>query len=277
MKTTLKVIIAISVFLIVDLSYGQLNQGNPAILEDIGVDEKLGEQIPSDLTFANSEGDSVTIGELMQDGKPVLLNPLYYECPSLCGLVQEAVFNVVQDLEWSPGADYTIISYSIDPEETVEHAASSKTEIMQDLNRPGAEDGWHFLTGDEKASKTLSESIGFNYKYDERIEEYVHQACIMLISPDAEITRYLYGLKIDEFDLRNALYEAADGKIGSTIEKAVLYCYTYDPSSQSYVPFAMNIMKLGGLATILILGIFLTILWKRHGGSEQSPKIEFEK
>lgn len=277
MKTALKVIFTISVFLIVDLSYGQLNQGNPAILEDIGVDEKLGERIPSGLTFANSEGDSVSIGELMQDGKPVLLNPLYYECPSLCGLVQEAVFDVVQEMDWSPGTDYTIISYSIDPEETVEHAASSKTEIIQDLNRPGAEEGWHFLTGNEKAIKTLSESIGFKYKYDERIGEYVHQASIMLISPDAEITRYLYGLKIDEFDLRNALYEAADGKIGSTIEKAVLYCYTYDPSSQSYVPFAMNIMKLGGLATILILGIFLTILWKRHGGSEQSPKIEFEK
>lgn len=277
MKTALKVIFTISVFLIVDLSYGQLNQGNPAILEDIGVDEKLGEQIPSDLTFANSQGDSVSIAELMQNGKPVLLNPLYYECPSLCGLVQEAVFDVVQEMDWSPGTDYTIISYSIDPEETVEHSASSKTEIMQDLNRPGAEEGWHFLTGNEKAIKTLSESIGFKYKYDERIGEYVHQASIMLISPDAEITRYLYGLEIDEFDLRNALYEAADGKIGSTIEKAVLYCYTYDPSSQSYVPFAMNIMKLGGLATILILGIFLTILWKRHGGSEQSPKIEFEK
>ncbi len=277
MKTALKVIFTISVFLIVDLSYGQLNQGNPAILEDIGVDEKLGERIPSDLTFANSQGDSVSIGELMQDGKPVLLNPLYYECPSLCGLVQEAVFDVVQEMDWSPGTDYTIISYSIDPEETVGHAASSKTDIIQDLNRPGAEEGWHFLTGNEKAIKTLSESIGFKYKYDERIGEYVHQASIMLISPDAEITRYLYGLEIDEFDLRNALYEAADGKIGSTIEKAVLYCYTYDPSSQSYVPFAMNIMKLGGLATMLILGIFLTILWKRHGGSEQSPKIEFEK
>lgn len=277
MKRTLNILLVISVFLVADLAYGQLNREKPAILDDVGVEEKLGEKIPMDLTFATSDGDSVTIAELMEDGKPVLLNPLYYNCPTLCGLVLDAVFNVVEDLAWNPGEDYTIISYSIDPDETAELAAKNKAEVMADLNRPGADEGWHFLTGNQQAITELSEAVGFNYKYDERSGEFIHLASIMLISPEGTITRYLYGLNMREFDLRNALYEAADGQIGSTLERAVLYCFTYDPSSLSYVPFAVNIMKLGGLATMLILGIFLTILWRRNSGPSKSTQIEFQK
>jgi len=277
MKHALSVIFTVSVFLAADLAYGQLNRERPAILEDVGVEEKLGDYIPLDLTFANSEGDSVTIGELMSDGKPVLLSPIYYECPTLCGLVLDAVFNVVHDLAWSPGKEYNIISYSIDPLETTEHAADAKAEVMTDLQRPGTEDGWHFLTGSEESIRALSDAVGFKYKYDERTGEYIHLASIMLISPEGKITRYLYGLRLLEFDLRNALYEAADGRIGSPLERAIMYCFTYDPSSQSYVPVAMNIMKLGGLATMLILGIFLTILWRRNSGSTQPPKIEIQE
>jgi len=277
MKRTLTILSVISVFLIADLAYGQLNREKPAILDGVGVEEKLGDRIPMDLTFATSDGDSVTIAELMKDGKPVLLNPLYYDCPTLCGLVLDAVFNVVQDLSWNPGKDYTIISYSIDPNEKAELAAKNKAEVMADLDRPGTSEGWHFLTGNEKAISELSKAIGFNYKYDERSGEYIHLASIMLISPEGTITRYLYGLNLREFDLRNALYEAADGQIGSTLERAVLYCFTYDPSSLSYVPFAVNIMKLGGFATMLILGIFLTILWRRNSGSSKSTQIEFQK
>lgn len=277
MKTALNIAFLISVFFFFDSANAQLNQNKPAILDDIGVDEKLGDTIPLDLRFANSDGDSVRIGDLIEDGKPVLLNPLYYECPVLCGLVLDAVFNVVNVLKWDPGRDYTIISFSIDPEETPEIAASSKQQYLDDLNRPGAEDGWHFLTGNPDAIKVLTEAIGFSYKYDEQTGEYLHLASIMMLSPEGVVTRYLYGTRFDEFDLRNALYEAADGKIGSTVDKVILYCFTYDPDSNSYVPLAMNIMKLGGLATAIILGIFLSVFWRRERGSSQSPKIEIEK
>ncbi len=277
MNSTLNILFVISVFFIADLAYGQLNTEKPALLDDVGVEEKLGENIPMELTFATSEGDSITIADLMKEGKPVLLNPLYYECPTLCGFVLDAVLNVVHELSWSPGNEYTIISYSIDPTEKSELAAKNKAEVMSDLDRTGAEDGWHFLTGNEEEIQALSDAVGFNYKYDENTGEYIHVASIMLISPEGTITRYLYGLNMQEFDLRNALYEAANGKIGSTLERAVLYCFEYDPSSQSYVPIAINIMKLGGLATMLILGIFLTILWRRNSGSSQPPKIEFQK
>jgi len=277
MKYTLNILLVISVFLSVDSAFGQLNSGKPAKIADVGIEEKLGETIPMDLTFANSSGDSVSIGDLIEEGKPILLNPLYYECPTLCGLVLDAVFNVVEDLKWNPGDDYTIISFSIDPDETPFHADSTKNIIINDLDRPVAADGWHFLTGNNESIQALTNAVGFNYSYDEQTDEYMHMAGIMLISPEGVITRYLYGLNMREFDLRNALYEAADGEIGSTLEQALLYCYTYDPSSQSYVPVAINIMKLGGLATMLILGIFLTILWRRNSGTSEPPKIEIQK
>ncbi len=273
MKHTLTIFLTISVFFLFDTAIAQLNQ-SPAAVAGVGVDEKLGETIPMDLRFANSEGDSVSIGELMKDGKPVLLNPLYYDCPVLCGLVLDAVFKVVNELVWSPGKDYTIISFSIDPEETPEQAAASKETYLTDLNRPGAEDGWHFLTGNEKAIQALTDAVGFRYKYDERLGEYIHLASIMMISPEGVVTRYLYGASFREFDLRNALYEAADGTIGSTLDRVLFYCFTYDPSSQSYVPVAMNIMKLGGLATVIILGIFLGVFWRRERGSSQPKKFE---
>jgi protein SCO1/2 len=262
------------VFFIFDTANAQLNQNRPAILEEIGVDEKLGDTIPLDLRFANSDGDSVSLGDLIESGKPVLLNPLYYDCPILCSLVLDGVFRIVNELAWSPGGEYTIISFSIDPEETPDMAAEYKERYLADLNRPGAEDGWHFLTGREEAIKALTGAIGFNYKYDERTGEYIHLASIMMLSPQGVITRYLYGANFREFDLRNGLYEAAEGRIGSVIDRVFLYCFTYDPSSRSYVPFAMNIMKIGGLATVIILGIFLGVFWRRERGSSQPTKIE---
>lgn len=276
-KLTLSILTYLSVFFLFDSSHAQLNQGKPAILDEIGIDEKLGDTIPLDLQFVNSQGDSVRIGDLIEKGKPVLLNPLYYECPVLCGVVLDAVFKVVNELEWTPGTDYTIISFSIDPGETPGIAAESKQQYLSDLNRPGAENGWHFLTGSQESIDKLTEAIGFRYKFDEDKEQYIHLASIMLLSPDGAIVRYLYGAEFSEFNLRNALYEAADGTIGSAIDKVVLYCFTYDPDSKSYVPVALNIMKVGGLATVIILGIFLGVFWKRERNSSQPPKIEINR
>lgn len=274
---TLIISALLSVFLFFDNSSAQLNKGKPALVEDLSINEKLGDTIPLDLTFVNSEGDSVRIGDLIEDGKPVLLNPLYYECPVLCSVVLDAVYKVVDELKWTPGQDYTIISFSIDPGETPAIAAETKKEFLTDLDRPGTENGWHFLTGPEESVKKLTESVGFGYKYDEDQDQYVHLASIMLLSPEGVVSRYLYGAEFSEFNLRNALYEAANGNIGSTVDKVVLYCFSYDPASKSYVPVAINIMKLGGLATVIILGIFLGVFWRRERGSSQPPKIEINQ
>jgi len=266
---TLCLLIACTAFLKAQPAHAQLNQ-RAAIFDEIGVDEKLGDTIPMDLEFVNSEGDTVTIADLMIDGKPVLLNPLYYECPMLCNLVVEAVYDVVKQLRWSPGSDYTIISFSINPDETVEQAAESKERYLSSLDREGAEDGWHFLVGEEPQIKALTDAVGFKYTVEERTGEYLHSASIIFLSPDGMVTRYLHGIEFEEFALRNALHESADGKIGTILDQAILFCFTYDPDSESYIPVALNIMKLGGFVTLIILGAFLLIFWRRERRSSSS-------
>ncbi len=244
--------------------YAQLNNQKPQNLQNVGIEEHLGDKVPLDLTFATSEGDSVTLAELMEGDKPVLLNPVYYECPMLCTMVTDAVFAGVKEVKWNPGREYIIITFSIDPEEDHKLAAATKAPLLEKLNRRHAEEGWYFLTGKEEAIRPLAQAIGFNYEKIDRTGEYAHSAAIMFLSPEGVITRYLYGIGFNENNIRSALYEAADGKIGSTIDKLILYCYQYDPDSQSYVPIAWRVMKLGGIVTLLFLGTFLGLFWLRE-------------
>ena len=250
----------------------QLNKQKPNKLENVGVTERLGKDVPLDLKFANAEGDSITLGELFSNGKPVLLNPVYYECPQLCSMIKEAIFKGVKDLKWSPGSEYNIVTFSFDPREGQALASKNKKKYLNKLDRKGTEDGWHFLTGNEENIKKLTEAVGYDFRKLQN-GQYAHGAAIMFLSPNGTITRYLYGLKFDEFNMRNALYEAADGNIGSTAEQVLLYCYQYDADSNSYVPVAWRIMKIGGFATMIILGIFLGFMWMRHRYSNTEKKI----
>jgi protein SCO1/2 len=263
----------ISLFLLPYSSNAQLNQNKPRQLEDVGVEERLGEQIPLDLTFANAKGDSIKLEELFTDDKPVLLNPVYYECPQLCSMIKEAIFKGVKDLKWSPGSEYNIVTFSFDPREKTALAAENRDRFLKKLDRKGVDEGWHFLTGNKENIRKLTEAVGFNMK---RLQDgqYAHGAAIMFLSPDGVITRYLYGLKFDEFNLRNALYDAADGNIGSAAEQVLLYCYQYDADSNTYVPVAWKIMQVGGFATMLILGIFLGFMWLRYRYSNNEKQIK---
>ncbi|SHE94308.1 protein SCO1/2 [Fodinibius roseus] len=254
-------------------SVAQLNRQKPENIENVGVTERLGEKIPLDLTFASAKGDSVSLQELFEDNKPVLLNPVYYECPQLCSMIKEAIFQGVKDLQWSPGSDYNIITFSFDHEEGHKLAAENKQRFLNKLDRKGAENGWHFLSGNKENIKKLTGAVGFDYNKLEN-GQYAHGAAIMFLSPNGTITRYLYGLKFDEFNMRNALYEAADGEIGSTAEQVLLYCYQYDADSNSYAPVAWRIMKLGGFATMIILGIFLGFMWLRYRYSTNEKQIK---
>ena len=266
-------ILAISLFLHPLFGYAQLNKQKPKSLQDVGVTERLGESIPLDLKFANADGDSVSLKELFNKDKPVLLNPVYYECPQLCSMVKEAIFKGVKDLKWSPGSEYDIVTFSFDPNEGTMLAAENKERYVNKLNRKNAENGWHFLTGSKQNIKTLTEAVGFDFRKLQN-GQYAHGAAIMFLSPQGKITRYLYGIKFDEFNMRNALYEAADGNIGSAAEQVLLYCYQYDADSNSYVPVAWRIMQVGGFATMIILGIFLGFMWMRHRYSNNDKQIK---
>ncbi|MEX0719379.1 MAG: SCO family protein [Balneolaceae bacterium] len=273
-RIALPVLTLLAVLLISQPADAQLNREVPDALQNLGIDEHLGENIPLDAKFATSKGDSVRIGDLLEEGKPVLLNPLYYDCPMLCGLVIEGVLNVVDELEWKPGKEFTVISFSIDPTENAELAASSKQNYLSNMD-PAVNDGWHFLTGSKSQIDKMIDAVGFQYKEIEETGEYAHTAAIILLSPEGKITRYLYGITYNEFDVRGALYESANGKIGDALTKVLMYCYQYDPDSNSYAPLATNIMKLGGLATLIFLGIFLGLLWLREKRLKTTSKTEF--
>ena len=261
----------------------QLNNQEPAFIQDIGVSEHLGHPMPQDLIFANAEGDSVRLGDLINQGKPVILNPLYYECPVLCGLVIDGLFDAVENLAWQPGKEFDIISVSIDPTETDTLAARVKKEYIEsgswgttrgtEQHRQAIEQvsqGWHFLTGKQSAIDSLISSVGFGVAPIPGTKDFAHSAAIILLSPDGTITRYLYGLRYPSFDFRTAILEASEGTIGNTVDKLIMYCYQYDPNSNSYAPVARRIMSLGGLATLIFLGIFLGYFWLREKRKNQS-------
>lgn len=255
-------------------SFAQNTVGTSQALQDVGIEEKLGDVIPIDAKFSTVNGDSISLGDLLGDGKPVILNPLYYECPMLCGLVVDGVIDVVDNLAWKPGEDYIIISFSIDPLENHELAKEYRERYINKLTKTNAEKGWYFLTGKQSQIDKVINAIGFKYNEVQGTGEYAHSAAIIMLSPQGKITRYLYGIKYDEFDTKNALYESADGKIGSTVEQILMYCYQFDPDSNSYVPIAFNIMKIGGLATLIILGIFIALLWVRERRKKQSQNFD---
>lgn len=276
----LAVISALSIlFLMPDYAQGQLSKRKPESVRDIGVEEHLGNKVPLDLKFATVTGDSVTLGQIIEEDKPVLLNPVYYKCPMLCSMVINAVFQTMKKIEWTPGEDYTIISFSFDPTENYKVAASVKDSVMQQLSRKGAGNGWYFLTGKQKAIKKLTEAVGFKYEKLEDRDQYAHTASIQFLSPEGKITRYLYGIRYKPFNVRNALSEAVDGKIGNIAEKVVLYCFVYNAEKGSYTAEATKIMKVGGIITLVGLSLFLGFLWfgKQLSKKEDDKETEENK
>ena len=244
--------------------FAQVADYTPEELKKIDVVEKLGETIPLDLVFTKDDGEQFQLKEFFHQDKPVVIVLAYYNCPMLCSLVLNGLTGAAQQIDFKPGEDYTILTISIAPDETAELAAAKKKTYMQALGIPGADAGWRFCVGDSSQSGALAEALGFKYFWDEKREEWAHPAVLHFLSKDGMITRYLYGLQYKPQDLRLGLLEASQGKIGTTIDRIVLYCFHYDPNSKGYVVFATNVMKLGGVATVIILGLFLGILWVRY-------------
>ncbi|HWR83690.1 MAG TPA: SCO family protein [Candidatus Deferrimicrobium sp.] len=233
-------------------------------LQGVDVVEHLGQTIPLNLTFTDDAGRTVTLGDYFANHTPVLLTLGYYECPMLCNLVLNGVIEASKKLSWRPGQEYRIVTVSIDPLETSELAAAKKRNYIEKLGIAGADAGWAFLVGDESQSRALADAVGFRYVYDSTSGQYAHPAVIMLMSPDGKITRYLYGISFSERDLRLALFEASEGKIGSTLDRIILSCYHYDPNAKGYVLFATKLMRLGGAASLFVITVTLGTLWLRE-------------
>ncbi len=240
----------------------------PKELENVGVTEKLGEYVSGDILLYNEYGEEVALEQYLNNGRPLILAMVYYECPMLCNLILQGLKKGVSELAWQPGREYDILTVSISPDETPELAMSNKENYIESLGNPDAADGWHFMTGREEEVRQLGDQVGFYYQWNEETQEYMHGSTLIFLSEEGKVSRYLNGIDYPELMLRNALYDAANGRIGSTIDRVVLYCFQYDSASGSYVPVAINIMKLGGIATLLLLGSFLGFFLYRERRSQ---------
>lgn len=233
----------------------------PAILRGIGIDQKMGAQVPLDLPFLDEAGHDVKLGQYF--GKPVILALVYYSCPSLCNMVLDGTVRAASALKTTVGKDYDVVAVSFDPRETPEMAREKKATIVKEYNRPGSENGWHFLTGSEDASKQLANAVGFHYRFDSMSNQYVHSAAIILLTPEGKVNRYFYGIAYEPRDVRLGLDEASEGKIGSLTDAVLLYCCHYDPATGKYGVVIMNVLRLAGLLTVVMLAGFMIVMLRR--------------
>jgi protein SCO1/2 len=233
-------------------------------LAKIGIVEHLGSNLPLDLQFTDESGRAVTLRDYFGKGKPVLLTLGYYGCPMLCNMVLNGVADGVKGLQWSPGDQFTMLTVSINPKETPELASAKKQNYLTYLGRPEAGSSWSFLVGHESQSKALAEAMGFIFVYDSTTGQYGHAACAYLLTEDGQIARYLYGIEFPTRDLKYGLLEASQGKIGSTVDRLLLYCYHYDPAAKGYVLFAQNVMKIGGGMTVIAVAALLIAMFSRE-------------
>ena len=262
--------VAISVALLAASAFAQMmSKGimsppanvRPPKLENVGIEQHLDGQVPLDLTFRDETGKTVKLGDYF-GRKPIILDLAYYNCTMLCGEVLAGLTGAMKMVNFNLGKEYDVITVSFNPNETPELAAEKKKDYVHRYGRAGAEQGWHFLTGQPDAINALTKAVGFQYQYDPKINQYAHATAIMVLTPQGKISRYFYGVDFPPKDLRLGLVEASQNKIGSPVDAILLYCYHYDPQTGKYGAIVTNILQLGAGLTILILGAMLLILFR---------------
>jgi protein SCO1/2 len=232
----------------------------PPVLRQVAFDQRLNEQVPLDLVFQDETGASVKLEDYF-GSKPVILVLAYYRCPMLCTEVLNGLVRALMDVTFDVGREFNVVTVSFDSRETPELAAAKKKTYLERYGRAGAAEGWHFLTGGEESIVRLTEAVGFRYTYDARHDQFAHASGIMILTPQGKIARYFYDISYPPRDLRFGLVEASENKIGSPVDRILLYCFHYDPSEGKYGAAIMNIVRLGGALTVLLLGTFLGLLW----------------
>jgi protein SCO1 len=232
-------------------------EGKPRMLESVGIDQKLDQQVPLDLRFKDENGEIVRLGDFFGK-RPVIISLVYYNCPMLCNQVLNGLTSALDVLKFDIGKDFEVVTVSFDSRETPELAAQKKETYIKWYKREGAAAGWHFLTGDQPTINRLTDAVGFRFRYDPVTNQFAHASGVMLATPAGKLARYFYGIEYAPKDVRLGLVEASDGKIGSPVDQLLLYCYHYDPSSGKYGAVVLNMIRVAGVATIA--GLVLTVL-----------------
>ncbi len=244
---------------------GVTSSGLPKALQDVRFDQKLNAQLPLDLVFRNEAGEPVRLGDYFGK-KPIVLSLVYYECPMLCTQVLNGMVSAFKVLSFKPGQEFEVVTVSFDPREKPALAAAKKRTYvgyLPEAKRGPAETGWHFLTGDPESIKRLTETVGFGYYFDETTNQFAHASAIMVATPEGKLSRYFYGIEYSPKDLRFGLIEASANKIGSPMDQLLLYCYHYDPATGKYGAVVMNMIRLGGIATLIVMMTGFFVLRRR--------------
>jgi protein SCO1/2 len=244
-------------------AWAQRTEPLPKELEGIAITDHAGAQVPLDLELLDEAGRSVRLADYVNGDRPIILTLVYYECPMLCGVVLQAVVDGLKGLPWTAGEDFEIVTVSFNPRETPQLARLKKQTFIKEYGRPEAAAGWHFLTGREENVRRLADTVGFAYRWDEKLKQYVHATGIFILTPQGRVARTLFGVAYEARTLRLALAEAGRGSVGKATDQLLLYCFHYDANAGRYVVAASNVMRLGGAATLLIVGGWLGAVWVR--------------
>src|SRR5258707_8448642 len=247
----------------------------PPDLLNVGFDPPLNAQMPLDLTFQDETGSNVQFREYF-GRKPVLLAFVYYDCPMLCSQLEEGIVNSLKRISFNPGEDYQVIFLSFDPHDTPQVAARKKALATSRYARSGTQTGWHFLTGSETAIQTVTRAANFRYAFDQKTGLFAHASGILILTPEGRISRYFYGIDYPDRDLRLALVDASSRKIASPIDRVLLLCYQYDPTTARYATAVLRLLRLAGVLTVaaLVLGI---LIFRRRDTTISPPGLSLLK
>ena len=240
----------------------QTPEGVPDELDGVKVEERLGESVDPTLGFVDHEGNPVRIEDYLDGETPVLLTLNYYRCATLCSLQLNALLAGLQELEWTAGDKFRIVTVSVDPREGPELAAAKRETYLAEYDRPGV--SWDFLTGDSEAVAALADQVGVGFEYDPATDQFAHPAVLTFLSGDGTVSRYLYGVSYPARDLRFALIEASEGRVGSPVDKIILSCFRYDGTEGEYAPAALGVMRIAGALSVFGLGSLTLLLFRRE-------------
>lgn len=256
--------LAAACLLVLPLAASAQTSTTPAKLPgNVSISQKIGAQVPLDLMLRNERGDVVRLGDFFNQGRPVLLNFVYFRCPMLCPVTLESTSSSLSELKFDIGKQFDVLTVSIDPRDKPARAAELKDKYVKRYGRLSAANGWHFLTAHETAIRKFTDTVGFQYAYDPKSDQFAHGSALMVLTPEGKLSRYFYGFEYKPRDLRLAIVEASDGKFGTATDQFLLLCYHYDPAVGKYSRNAMNFVRAGGVTSLALLGGFIVVMLRR--------------
>lgn len=233
-------------------------------MEGIGITENLGGRLDLSLLVRREDGTEVPLGTFFDGKTPVILSQVYYSCPSLCNLHLNGLMEGLGGVDWTAGSKFQVLAFSFDPKETADVAGKKRESYLKVYDREGAEKGIHFLTATPESIAAITKATGFEYRWDDKSNEWAHASAAIVVTPDGTISRYLHGVLFEPQTIKLALGDATRGKIGTLVERLVWYCFQYDHSQSKYTLASFRLMQIGGALTILILGFVFVPFWLRN-------------